>query len=250
MKIYASKQVGPIYYMVDTVSILETIAVTQLIKTSNKPEKGYEGGGSHYYVSFLRSLDKAGRNPNRWVYGLKLDGNKLSDKYKISPYSFAGNAIGSKSRQYRVKYIASYDNDTYVLQLVDWPVISIPRNVFEDIEEAIVSDCEGINSKKKLEVSEGKRSYRGRTVLCKYHYNVKTGGIALNESTISQSTLNYLLKHTNLNETEERIWILKSDRNYISIKDCITGYIEPQGDDSIEQAIDSGVLPPKPISHY
>lgn len=250
MKIYASKQVGPIYYMVDTVSILETIAVTQLIKTSNKPEKGYSGGGSHHYVSFLRSLDKAGRNPNRWVYGLKLDGNKLSDKYKISPYSFAGNAIGSKSRQYRVKYIASYDNDTYVLQLVDWPVISIPRNVFEDIEEAIVSDCEGINSKKKLEVSEGKRSYRGRTILRKYHYNVKTGGIALNESTISQSTLNYLLKHTNLNETEERIWILKSDRNYISIKDCITGYIEPQGDDSIEQAIDSGVLPSKPIFHY
>lgn len=250
MKIYASKQVGPIYYMVDTVSILETIAVTQLIKTSNKPEKGYEGGGFHHYVSFLRSLDKAGRNPNRWVYGVKLDGNKLSDKYKISPYSFAGNAVKGRGRQYRVKYISEYDNGTYTLQLVDWPVIAIPRNVYEDIREAIESDVEGINSKKNLVVSEGKRPYKGRTVLCRYLYNVKTGGIALNETTVSESTLNYLLKHTNLNETEERIWILNTSLNYITIKDCIIGYIEPQGDDSIEQAIDSGVLPPKPISHY
>ena len=52
MKIYASKQVGPLYYMVDTISILRTIASTELIKTSNKPEKGYSGGGFHHYVSF------------------------------------------------------------------------------------------------------------------------------------------------------------------------------------------------------
>lgn len=250
MKIYASKQVGPIYYMVDAISVVRTIVSTELIKTSNKPEKGYAGGGSHHYVAFLRSLDKAGRNPNRWVYGVRLDGNKLSNKYKIVPYSFAGNAIKGKSHQYRVKYIAAYDNNTYTLQLVDWPVISIPRSVFEDIEDAIVSDIEGINDKKRLEITQGKRAYRGRTITCKYHYNVKTGGIALNESNVSQSTLNYLLKHSNLNETEERIWILDTNLQYITIKNCITGYIEPTGDASIEQAIAAGHLEPLPILHY
>ena len=250
MKIYASKQVGPIYYMVDNVPVLRTIVATNLIKTSNRPEKGYSGGGSHHYVSFLRSLDKAGRNPNRWIYGIQLDGTKLSNKYRIVPYSYSGNSVKGSSAKYRVKYIAEYDDGTFVLQLVDWPVIKVPESVFREIEDAINSDCQGINDLKKLEVSKGKRAYRGRKAVIRYVYDVKTGGISLNENTVSDATLSYLLKHTNLNETEERIWILDTNTYYISIKDCITAYIEPSGDDSIEQAIDAGLLPERLIKHY
>ena len=46
-----------------------------------------------------------------------------------------------------------------------------------------------------------------------------------------------------MNETEERIWMFDDNVKHIVIKNCITGYIEPDGDDSIEQAIDEGALP-------
>ena len=236
--------------MVNDISVLRTIVHNQVIKTSNKPEKGYSDGKSHYYVSFLRSLDKAGRNKGRWKYGVKIDGTKLSNHYKINPYSFAGSIVNTTKRQYRVKYISAYDDGTYVLQLVDWPSMSIPEFVYNDIAEAIEKDVEGINSKKKLTQSTGKRLYKGRMVLNKYLYNVPTGGIALNYDTIPSTTFDYLLKHTNLNETEERIWILNSNTPYISIRDCIVGYIEPTGDDSIEIAIENSLLPKKIISHY
>lgn len=251
MKIYASKQVGPIYYMVDDVAVLRTIVDRQLIKTSNKPERGYSNDRSlHHYVSFMRSLDRASRNANKWTYGIQLDGNALSNRYKISPYSFASNAIRGKSRTFRILYMTEYDDGSYVLQLTDRPAFAIPRSVFEDIRSAIINDIEGLNEKKKLEVQQGKRAYRGKTIVTKYKYNVPSGGLYLNENTVSDATLSYLLKHTILNETEERIWILNSDHNYISIRDCITAYIEPKGDESIEQAIDAGYLPPLKIIHY
>lgn len=236
--------------MVDTVSILSTIIHTEVIKVSNKPEKGYSDNKLHYYVSFMRSLDKASRNSGRWKYGIQIDGTKLSDKYSIVPYSFAGNSIRRTKRYYRVKYLASYDDGTYVLQLVDWPVMSIPKPIYDDIVAAIKSDVEGINDKKHLTISPGKRAYRGRTIITKYLYDVPTGGIALNEDTVSASTLNYLLKHTNLNETEERIWVLDSSKPYINIHNCITGYIAPEGDTALEDAIAEDILPNKKIYYY
>lgn len=176
MKIYASKQVGPIYYMVDSVAILRTISTTELIKTSNEAEEGYSDNKSHHYVSFLRSVDKAGRNPKRWRYGVELDGTKLSNRYKIVPYSFSGNKLQGNKRYFRIKYAAEYDDDTFVLQLVDWPVMKIPEKIFREIESAILSDCENINEIKKLQITPGVRAYRGRKAIVKYTYPVPSGG--------------------------------------------------------------------------
>lgn len=251
MKIYASKQVGPIYYMVDDIAVLQTIVKQGIIKISNKPERGYSNDRSlHYYVSFMRDLSKASRNPNKWTYGIQLDGTKLSNRYKISPYSYASNAFRGKSRILRVMYMSEYDDGSCVLQLTDRPSFSIPKYVFDDIKEAILEDKEGLNEKKKLEIQQGKRAYRGRTVVTKYKYNVPSGGLYLNENTVSDATLSYLLKHTLLNETEERLWILDNNTSYINISGCITRYIEPEGDDSVEQAIDAKYLPPLRIIHY
>lgn len=248
MKVTAAKQVGPVYYMVKDTTVLELIVAQGVIRTSVKAEPTGKGNGSKHYISFMRDLTKANRNPNRWVYGIQLDGNKLSNRYKIEPYSFAGSAM--KKSYYKVKSLVAYDNDTYSLYLVNWPVIPITKRVYDEIAELIDSDCQGINSVKKLEVATGKRPYLGRTVTKKYTYNVKTGGISLNEKNLSLETLNYLLKHTNLNETEERIWIIDEKVKFINIKDCITGYIEPTGYDSIEQKIENGDLPKLKTQHY
>jgi len=251
VKIYASKQLGPVYYMVKELSILESIVKQEVIKISEKPERGYsqQDKSPHHYVSFLRSLDKAGRNPRNWVYGVRLDGNKLTNKYKISPYSQPGNTIGYKSSHLRVSYISEYDDGTYMVQLIERPSFFVPENIYRDIEKAILNDVEGINEKKNLVELTGKRSYRGKTVVKKYFYNTKNGGIHISDSTVSPETISYLVNHK-LNETEERYWVLDSKTQYIDISGCIIGYIEPKGDDSVEQAIDAGKLPPKNIWHY
>lgn len=248
MEIIAGKQVGPVYYMVKDVAVLEAIVTQGIIRTSLKAEPRSNGGGKYHYVSFMRDLTKADRNPGRWIYGIQIDGDKLSDRYNISPYSFAGNSM--KKNYYRVKSLISYDNGTYSLSLLNWPTMSVSKSVFEEIKQLITSDAQGINDLKKLEVSTGKRPYLGRTIVEKYVYNVKTGGISLSEDTLSEESLNYLLKHTNLNETEERIWILNDNVKYINIKGCITGYIEPKRDYSIETIISESSIPDLRILKY
>lgn len=248
MVIQGGKQVGPVYYMVKDVAVLAAIVQQGVIRTSLKAEPQSNGGKKFHYVSFMRDLTKADRNPNRWVYGVQLDGDKLSDRYKINPYSYAGNAI--KGTQYKLKTLVRYTDDTCTMSLVNWPTIEIPLEVFEQLEKIIAEDRQGINELKKLEVTSGKRPYKGKLIKVRYNYNVPSGGITLSSSTLPADVVSYLLKHTNLNETEERIWILDDNVKYINISGCITGYIAPKGDESVDSAIDSGLLPPEKVLYY
>mgnify|MGYP006988917102 CR=1 FL=1 len=65
MNITAAKQVGLIYYMVKDVEVLSAIVSQQVIRTSIKKEPQSKGGAKFHYVSFMRDLTKADRNPNR-----------------------------------------------------------------------------------------------------------------------------------------------------------------------------------------
>ncbi len=248
MDICARKQVGPIYYMVKDVDVLASIVAQKVIRTSIKAEPTGNGNGSKHYVSFMRDLTKADRNPGRWVYGVRLDGDKLSDRYKINPYSYAGNTIGTNF--FRIKTLTSYDDGTYKLNLVNWPPISIPKSVFDDLEAYVLSQDDSYNANKRLEISEGKVRRQGKKIDIKYNYNVKTGGPSIKEGEVDKSTLAYLLKHTNFNETEERIWILDDNVKYIKINGCITGYIAPKGDRFVQEAIELGELPEMEIVYY
>lgn len=250
MYIVAGKQVGPIYYMVKDVQVLCAIVKQGVVRTSLKAEPQSNGGGKYHYVSFMRDLTKASRNPNRWVYGIQLNGDRLSDRYRIGPYSYAGNNISSSASFFRIKTLTAYDNGTYKLNLVNWPAIDIPRQVFLELESLILEDPEGNNSAKNLQITEGTRRINGKMITKKYNYNTKNGGFKLTSDLMPPATQAYLLKHTNMNETEERIWIINDDVKYINIKGCVTGYIEPKGDDSIEQAIDAGLLPELKILNY
>jgi len=119
MKIQAGKQVGPIYYMVKDVPVLCSIVNHGVIRTSLKAEPQSKGGKKFHYVSFMRDLAKADRNPSRWIYGVQLDGDKLSDKYKINPFSYAGLAV--KTGLYKVKTLIAYEIKPAVLaEIKEW----------------------------------------------------------------------------------------------------------------------------------
>lgn len=249
MKIYASKNLGKLYYMVKDPTVIPVIVNEERIKASEDPEYGYPGGKKHHFISLMRSLDKAGRNPKFWVYGIQLDGTRLSDRYKIDSFSMASYNMRGKGRHFKVCYISRYDDDSCVLKLTTRPAFNIPRWLFDEIEYGIVNDLNQCNEKSKLEVTDGgKRVYRGKHLVKMYRYNATSGGLRLSEYTLSKNAILYLTRHTMLNETEERIWMI--DKEYIDISGLITGYIEPEGDDTMEQYIDSGLLPPKNIFHY
>lgn len=248
MNIIAGKQVGPIYYMVNNVEVLALIVKQNAIRTSLKAEPQSKGGNKYHYVSFMRDLTKVNRNPNRWIYGVRIDGDKLSDRYSINPYSYA--SVAMKGNFYRVKTLTAYDNETYTLSVVNWPTMVITKEIFNTIQEMILSDSQNLNKIKQLQIKEGSRKYRGKQIVIQYNYNVKSGGIVLNETTLPASILSYLLKHSNMNETEERIWIVDDATKFINISGCITGYIAPKGDESIDAAIDSGLLPSNKVIYY
>ncbi len=236
--------------MVKDIEVLKLISEYESIKVSIKAEPTGNGAQVSHYVAFMRDLTKADRNPNRWVYGIRLDGDKLSDRFKIDPYSYAGSNPNKIKNTFRVKSVCLYDDGSCTLSMINWRTIEISRAVFDELVELIESDSQGINKIKKLQVSEGKRPYLGRKIVVKYNYNVPSGGLVLNPNTVSSSLWSYLIKHSPINETEERIWTFNAGTRYISVKGCITGYIEPQGDSSIETAIEDGELVNRPVTKY
>jgi len=250
MKIYASKNLGKVYYLVKDPYVVVTIVKEGRIKVTDTPEKGYYGGGKHNFVSLLRSLDHAGRNPAKWVYGIQLDGTALSDRYKIVPYSSAGIGFKGKSSAFRVNYLAEYDNGDLILKIASRPAIKVPRNIYEEIEQAILNNADGANDLNRLEVGHNLSKRNGRAAITRYLYRVQHGGLRLNEATLSPEAITYLSKHTCINETEERIWVIDENVQYINIKGLITGYIEPDGDETIEELIEEGLIPKKNIFHY
>ena len=250
MKIYASKNLGKLYYLVKDADVIETIVREGRIKVTDVPEKGYSGGGKHNFVSLLRSLDHAGRNSSKWVYGIQLDGTALSDRYKIVSYSSAGIGFKGKSSAFRVNYLAEYDNGDLVLKIASRPAIKIPQYVYDEIEQAIINNADGANDLNRLEIGHNLSKRNGRAAVTRYLYRVQHGGLRLNEATLSPSAIAYLSKHTCMNETEERIWVIDENVQYINIKGLVTGYAEPEGDDTIENMIENKLIPKKNILHY
>lgn len=99
--VLANKQVGDLSYFVNSLATLTQIISTENMMSSEKLERNYNVKPSKLsrYVSFSRSMaDTPKRNPKRWKYGLITDGDKLSNKYHIEPYSFVGTSLAHGNR--------------------------------------------------------------------------------------------------------------------------------------------------------
>lgn len=226
-KIIAAKQVGDVSYLVSNDSTLRTILVEGRILSSDKQEQNPNTSRPQNYVSLARNLTSAAfRNNSRWRWGVILDGDKLSSRYRIEPYSFSGaGATGNSKNVLRVKYIAKYDTGICVVAPVNWKAQRISEKAYDAIKRAMLSQPEEYNEKKHLVFQDGGkyRTANGRLVE-KYIYNVKAGGIFLNERTLG-SDCQYVTKLSIFNETEERIW---TDKPYINISGCIKGIVVPK----------------------
>ena len=224
-----SKQVGNISYFVDNIQPLINIIDQGRILSSRKPEYNNKLKKNMKYVSFSRSISAARqRNNARWKWGLVIDGNKLSERYSIEPYSYAG-ANYNKGTTFRVKSITAYDDNTYTLSLVNWPTIQISEKVFNSIKNSIDNKMsDEMKQKKKLLVSgEGKRIVNGHKIKQKYLFNVPSGGIQLNPETFPKEMYSQLFKTSYTNEYEERVW---TSREFIDIENTIIQAIVPNSE--------------------
>ena len=233
IKLVEEKQVGIVSYFVDKSFVLEEILKTNRILRSRKQEYNPNTGNNQYYVSLSRDLTSAtSRNPSRWKYGIVLDGTKLSNKYNIEPYSYVGSTTIKSS--VRVKYITSYDDDTYSLNLVNFPTVQISRRTYEKLRNEIEKLPDNIKQLKKLQYQNGgKRRINGKMIREKYLFNVPQGGLMITEKDFPD-IVSALQKESSLNETEERIWLYTSEY-FINIKNCILYVILPK---TIKDSVD------------
>lgn len=224
--ILEEKQVGDVSYFVATLPVLESILTDEKILHSTKQELNPNTGKKQYYISTSRSMtDAAKRNNKRWRFGIVVDGTKLSNRYSIQPYSYAGTNLDYSDL--RVKYINAYDNGTYTLNLVNLPTFEISKKVYDMIVKEIENMPEDLKNKKNLQHNiGGKKTVGGRKRTEQYLFNVKTGGLKLTYKKFPELS-NIITKHTAMNETEERIWI-PDNKNFIDIKSCIKAVILPK----------------------
>lgn len=226
MIIIENKQVGTVSYMCTNLDQLSNILKDEEILGSRKPELNPDTGKKSRYVSFSRNLTSAGtRNPKRWRFGVVLDGDKISDRYSIVPFSYAG--VQAKYSDLRVKWMAAYDDGTYALNLVNWATVPINRNLYNSIKNEIENMDPAMKEKKKLEHTfKGKKRVNGRLLIEKYLFNVPSGGLRLTARDYP-SLCATIAKSESFNETEERVWLSGSNL-FVSIKNCIKGIILPK----------------------
>lgn len=227
MYISAAKQVGPISYLTSSKERLTQNINLCRIRTSRNTEMNDSLHKKMYYVSFSRDLTAAAkRNPDRWRYGLILDGDVLSNRYHISPYSFAGAGV-NRGTSLRVKGIRAYTDGTCQLILVNWPTINIPKSSYEAIKEQMLNMAEDYKADKKFTIQGPGKFARNGMLRTEYlFYNVPSGGFALNQKYIPSEALSVILKHSSMNESEERIWF--SEESFVDIRGAVVGIILPK----------------------
>lgn len=220
-----SKQVGQLSCMVGDIQTLISILLYERINSSRVKERNPRSGKMERSVSTSRVIDsQPKRNPNRWKYGVILDGDTLSNKYRICPYSYAGTAF-QRGANLAVKYVAKYEGDLYYLQLVKWPKMQISKQLYQAIVDIMESQsCEFKDKKGYAHLGEG-RVYAGKRRLELYSYKSPYGGVRLNSEMLPNNYRD-IAHNLHTEEFEERIWV--GDADHISISNCVVGVIVPK----------------------
>lgn len=223
--IFESKQVGMLAYFVSSLDVLENILSTNKIAHSRSKELNYNTSKSNYSISFSRDFDSPHRrNPKRWRFGIIVDGDELSNRYEILPVSYTG-VVFQKSGMC-VKCITAYDNDTYTMQFTNWKSFQISEKIFNSIKREILNMSDAEKDSCGLVIqNDGKRTVNGRRISEKYLFTKKYGGFVLTTQKYPELTA-AISKLPNVNEFEERIWVI--NKNFINIKGTVCGVILPE----------------------
>lgn len=234
MRIIEAKQVGNISYFVTNYQDILTILEDQSIRMSKVPEHNPNTDKRQYFVSFARDLFRLTSRP-KYNYGIILDGDKLSNKYSFSPYSYVNHAaVGINPRKLRILYILKYSNRTYAANFKGWGTIGISEEVYNKLENILLNMTDEKKRKSSLtELEPATRSTHGRRRIGGYKLNA-LGSDPIDYNALGEDIFKISTKDE-YNETKERIW--SNSREYVDIKGCIKAIAIPKkqkNDDSIK----------------
>ena len=247
--ITAAKQVGKVYYMVDSLESLYNILIQGQIKVSSKKEKSTNSSKPEYFVSLTRDYKALYKqNPDRWHCGIILDGNKLSEIYSIYPFHFSGYNLENTSEDARcgkfvIKAITAWEDGTYDIQFAGWKsIFPISKAAYDDLANCILNFDKDILNKCKFQrcIGKSKSSVKKCKFLERLLFNNPAGGPPGILKKVNQSTFSEILSLTNQHEErisgpkdiknlQSRFKTLDSDLEtiypYIHINNAITGLV-------------------------
>ena len=206
--VVASKQVGDVYYMCESLVALKLILQSGEIKMSSKKEKSIKINKPEYFTSLTRNFKPlVAQKPARWRDGIILDGNKLSENYSIDAYSFSGWNMENQTKasgKFKISQITRWPSRCMV-KFIGWSKeIQISFDAYEDIRRVCLTEIpESYQKKCRLEVSHGKRKRNGEIFIERLKFNTPGGSPSNIFQYMKDSTRSELAQVTN--QYEERI---------------------------------------------
>jgi ribA/ribD-fused uncharacterized protein len=246
------KAVGPVSYGVkgsvdgqSSVKVLSNILNTNQIKASAVQADLYPGSEKDAFVSTSRDLLSHIKGNAQRPVGLVLDGDKLSNKYKINPINWATLELNKDTSRLNLKGLIEYTNaedetdKLYKVQFDCYGSFFISKKIFDILEQIMISynATETVNRKGETTTlgatrgfvsanrvgSQGKKLPKpGKWIITKgYFYSViNGGGVNISKGSFdkyradrigtpldisSDEFISELIHNHVLDETEERI---------------------------------------------
>jgi ribA/ribD-fused uncharacterized protein len=244
-----AKQVGPVSYGVkgsgdaSAVEMLTTILQSDKIKSSEAQAGLYPNSEEDAFVSTSRDLLSHIKDNRQRPVGLILDGDKLSNTYKINPINWATLELDKEVSRLNLKALYEYTNQddpkekAYKVQFDSYGSFLITKRIFDLLERIMqcYNATETINRKGERvnlgathgfvandRVGKTGRPKPGKWIISKgYFYSVPNGGgVNISKGTLNKyrdqlsdseldisdnAFISELIHNKVLDETEERL---------------------------------------------
>lgn len=221
------KGVGTIYHYVKKASTFFLICSDLKLRAGSKEETGPAHSKKEPFVSFTRDKNLIRTASNRYRMGFIIDGDILSDRYKIEPISYTNYQMSGKNDDIRMMRLTRYTNGVCKLYLIGLGSIDISERVYDAISTIIENLSEDIKRKKNLSIKEGGKKKVpgvGATIEKQYFFNTKNG-LILNTDKYPKlaDVIPNIGSTSRLSESEERVW-----NDQVDIQKALRGVIIPR----------------------
>lgn len=239
LNINGSKQIGTLYHYTKRASNFWSICESLSLRPGTKQEP--KEGKLQPFVAFSRE-STAPKRSTHWKYGFIIDGDRLSEHYKLTPISFAYRELSQKSNSsIRIKSLRLYDDGSAAVYLIRYGSIPISKTLYDELALWIEDLSKAQKDKSRLiKKGRGKIRRNGRLLLASYTFDSPVGSPDISTA-LSDAAKSELSRSFRLYEAEERVWFDKAtdllvDTNQISIKGLLQGVILPKSIPDIDLA--------------
>ena len=220
----SGKNIDDLYHFTTKASLFYLVCSDQTLRAGATEESGPAHQGKNPFVAFTRDRNLPSKSHRDYRFGFIIDGNKLSDRYKIEPISYIGHQMTKKDSNVLISRLTRYQNGHCTVATNIYGTIDIDRKTFDELAKYIENLPEDIKTKKKLTHREGgTRNVRGIGAPIAEQYAVGTKhGIVFTATSFPEVTSagSALASNPDVDEYEERVWLDKVD-----IGKCLKGVI-------------------------